>query len=268
MALDIANFFTAKQPVNTPNSTGTGANDENQDENKQSQSSSDTTQTNTPAPENNIDPLAELWQNQDAGPGAQSSSSAPPAVDRQPNQDQQQNDTVTNYINSLNFLPEGGVNTQQLSQELQEGNMAGLTNLVHDVAKRSFIQAITTVDKLVQPRIEEAINAAVLQSRESTHTDLGHLAMFKELAFTQEPAIKPVAVEVFNRATKAGKTVPEAINLVKTFFSKSAEGMGYVNPAEMQGPGNGPMRPGPRQGGNKRPQQEETDWIKTLTGEV
>ena len=228
-------------------------------------------ENNTDNDQNNLAALAAIWQDPNAGSDAAPSGVPPTDASQKQNQQPSGDDTVTNYIKSLNFLPEGGVNTQQLAEQLQQNDTSGLTELIHDTSKRAFVQAITTMDNLVQPRIAEAVNQAVLQSRETAHSDLNQLTMFRELPFTAQPAIQPVASEVLQRALKAGKSTPEAIGLVKQFFSQTAKGMGFVDPAEFGGPGSGPIRPGPAAqngGGRRRPPVQEEDWIKTLTGEA
>ena len=227
-------------------------------------------ENNTDNDQNNLAALAKIWEDPNAG-SDNAQATVPPSSGSQ-NQNQQPSgggdDTVTNYIKSLNFLPEGGVNTQQLAEQLQQNDTSGLTELIHDTSKRAFVQAITTMDNLVQPRIAQAVNDAVLQSRETAHGDLNQLTMFRELPFTAQAAIQPVASEILQRALKSGKSTPEAIALVKNFFSQTAKGMGFVDPAEFGGPGSGPIRPGPAAqngGGRRRPATEDVDWIKTLT---
>ncbi len=212
----------------------------------------------------NDDNFETLWQDENADAGGQKQTPQKQAPQQQQQQQQQEpsaEETFGKYITSLNLTKD--VDLTKISEELNQGKTEGLGTAFSAIAAQTYRQAMVDMSKVIDQKVAAGIEAAVTKSSNAVHGDMAVRQMNTTLEFTQNPAIAPIANAALAQLIKKGKTVDEAVESVRAFFTKtsqlSAKELKLQNPPRGR-PGNQPFN-GAGDVGND---EEETDWMDTL----
>jgi hypothetical protein len=213
----------------------------------------------------NTDPFANMWSDGDAGGEAGNANS------QQQQQQQQQTAAPTpqevfdQHFDSLNIG--AGFDMAQVTSDIQNGGVEQLNNFANVLAKDIYRAAITQSSKIMDSKVEAAVNAAVNKSSGEFNATLATNELNAALPFTSDESIKPIADAVFSRFVKKGLSVPEAIGKTKAYFEHTFKLAGKT--LDTKPPG---QQPGQRgfgaSGGNPQgtDDEEEQDWVAILGG--
>jgi hypothetical protein len=191
------------------------------------------------------------------------------------NTNQNQNNNSNNNNNQQNaqaafdaYLDSLGLGVQITPEALakfkDEGDFSGVADALGKSNKNLYSAMMKDVARLVQAGTEKAVSTAMQQFSTRTATSNLISQMNKALPFTENPNIAPVAQAVLNQAMKThGGDADKAIGMVKGFFSSmsrvTAKDLGLNT--NQNGPGSN------RFGGNVVDDNDNTDWMKFLSGE-
>lgn len=215
--------------------------------------------------QNNVDDLDNLW-NTDVENDPQKTKN---------NQNEQTNkptksadEIFTEHLNSLNFTDK--LDANKLAEEIRDGNLEGLINVVNQAGRNAYKQALMTANGMIEKRISKAVDEAVQRSTAQNEGSFAIKRMEERLPFTKDQLHAPVAQSVLKRLIDKGVTVDKAIENVQKYYQKiynlKPKDLGIANPP--------PSRPGStrlntsaniRDQGNE---DDEIDWMTLLGGET
>lgn len=164
----------------------------------------------------NVDKFATLWDNPtEDKPGEKASDQTPDANKGLTNQQ-----VFDEHINSLNLL--NGVDLEKITADLTSGNTESLENAFKAMSRNVYTSALLNTNKIMDQKIEAAIEQAVTKSKNSIGSDFALQQMNSQLPFTAKPAIAPMAKQVLEQLIKKGSSTEEAIAGVKDYFQQTA----------------------------------------------
>lgn len=214
-------------------------------------------QNNNNNKDDNLDLETDIWQNDNDGGGNNDKDITPPTAE-------ELQTNFNKFVDEINFSE--GVDTAKLADELRDGNMEGLHNLIKKTAGSTYKRTIMDANKLVDAKVNAAVDRAVQQATSKVRGSNLVDKMHTQLPFTSKPAIAPIAEAMLRQFTTKGKNPADAIESVKTLFAQlhktSAKDLGISTPRN---------RPGNTQFNNSSaPQNEDDDndppnWDELLT---
>lgn len=163
---------------------------------------------------------------------------------------------VQGYFNKFNFT--NPLDLQQLENAFKEGDVTKVEAKFQEFGRHIMQETLGQVSKFVDTKIKDAVTEAVSKATSSVKADGLVSEMHRELPFTSDKSLDPIARAVLKQAvTQGAPDNKAAIETVKQFFvaanklSSADLGMDGVPP-------NGRSRPDVR--GN------QTDWGALLKG--
>lgn len=168
--------------------------------------------------QNNMSTFVDLWntnteQNKSTDGVAQQQQQS----QTQQTQQQDPNAQFDTYIQSLDFT--SGIDTQQLIADLNEGKLDSFNNALRTVAANAYKQSLLDSQKIIQSKVNEAVQRAVEQSKGSYRSDMLVKDLHTQFPFTAAPEIEPVAKAVLNQLIdNKGMEPNEAIKATGEFF--------------------------------------------------
>lgn len=248
----------AAQSAPPTNGNGTNPNPNPQNENENN-------------PRTNTDLIATIWDEQKNKPGeGDLTGSSPSAIPGTPGTgtgtppaqktDDQMRQEISAHLNQVG-LGEFSI-TPEMSQKIQEGDFTSLTAAVNTRIQQSYMQAIQSSQKLFTSMLEQqlpkAVEEAVGKSKSFFEGDRLRSVMHKELPFTADPSIGPVAETVFRQFLTKGSSKDKALQLTKEYFDRVRQAMDPEYVPSNTGTKT-TFRGNPRQGG-------EMGWLDVLKG--
>jgi len=206
--------------------------------------------------QDNVDNFNDLWQTSEdedkQDKGETQTQDKKPVV----------NDFIKDYVSKIDFVD--GVDTAKIYEGLSSGDPTALNAALSQVAQNTFKRALVDTNKLINARVDAAVETAVAKSRTNVHGDLAVQSMNAEMPFTKDPAVDPIAKAVLAQFMKKGQDASTAIANVKKFFQRthkiSSRDLGINKPPK------GPGRIQNATPGNEVDDDEadEIDWMATL----
>lgn len=212
--------------------------------------------------ENNLITTGSLWDtdSNDEGTAANYNDSGV-----QSSSQQSAEEIFNSHVESLDLA--GGIDARQIAQDMQTGNIESFQGALASVAQNAYKAAIMDANKMMEAKVQQAVDKAVSQSDGNFKSDMATSKMNEALPFTANPAIAPVAKTLLAKFIAKGQDLPKAIKSVEQYYKHSAEQMGFVMPSKS------PSRPGQQgfnnNGGsnnNTQQQNDDSDWINILSG--
>lgn len=224
-------------------------NDENDEGDKKQNNNSDNNNTD------NLDLDTNIWQNDNNGDDPANKRTSPTAEQLETN--------FNSYVDGLNLTD--GIDTAELGEQLREGNIDGLQNLIKKTASSTYKKTILDANKLVDAKVDAAVDKAVQKATSQVRGNNLVEKMHEQLPFTKKQAISPIATAMLQQLTSKGKSPADAINGVKQLFAElhktSARDLGIANPPRNR-PGN------PQFNNSSAPQidddDDSPDWEELL----
>jgi hypothetical protein len=201
--------------------------------------------------QNNTPTYANLWDK------TETSGVAPAQPQQNPQQQQQPSDPTAAFnahVESLRLTD--GINFQQVANDLAQGNHTSLEAAFKSLGANSYRAGVSDAQRLMNGKIDDAVNKAVNQSTGNYKSDMIVNRMNDSLPFTKAPEIAPIAKAVLTQMISKGKTHDEAIEEVGKFFQHVGN---TVNHNTQAPEGN----PGSRNYNNR--QTTTTDWDEIFT---
>lgn len=230
-----------------PNNPGNPNQQNNQNPNNQNNS------TNNPG----------FWDNNNQGGQPGNNQQQP----QNGNQNQQQNfdynQAFQQHVQSLGIG--ANIDVNQIANDMQQGNMESFQQALAQVGQDAYTAAIKNANKLMQSKIDEAVDKAVSKSRDSVNEDMAVKQLHSELPFTSDPDIQPMAETALKHQLGKGKTVAEAIQAVNDLFSNTAKKVMGNNPGNAPGGSPGSQNFNHNNGTGQHGQNDnEPDWLNLL----
>jgi len=205
--------------------------------------------------QDNVDNFGDLWQTSDGEAGEEHKQ------EETPEKKSTDADFIKDYVSKIDFTD--SVDTTKIYEGLSSGDPAALNAALSQVAQNTFKRALIDTNKLINSRVDAAVETAVAKSRSGVHGDLAVQSMNVEMPFTKDPAVDPIAKAVLAQFMKKGQDASTAIDNVKKFFKRthqiSSKDLGINKPPK------GPGRIQNAVPGNAVDEEfEEIDWMATL----
>lgn len=162
------------------------------------------------------------------------------------NAQQQQQQQANNNNEQLAQLINSRIPRFEMDQEAQEafrsGDWEGFQGALHKQFAGVYQNVLSDVNRLVNGMKKSIVDEAVAQSGSQINARQAVAQMHKELPWTADPVIAPVAQAALSQAIKKGKSVTEAVALIPKLFNRASEqmnGKGRSNSSQGFNRGNG-----------------------------
>lgn len=209
--------------------------------------------------QDNVDNFGDLWQAPKDEADPLLAKDVDPAVKKT-----EEAKVLKDYIDKIDFM--GGVDLSKITEELSAGSTEALQGALTAVAKSTYQRALVDANKVIEARVNKAVEEAVASSRNNVHGDLAVQSMEAQLTFTKDPAIAPIAKAVLAQLMRKGQDAPTAIDNVKKYFlhtrNISAKALGIARPPR----GRGKIQNADPNDFADSDDLDDIDWMETLTG--
>lgn len=128
-------------------------------------------------------------------------------------------DAFAKHMESLNLS--NGVDLATIQTDMQEGKTESLQAAFQQVAQNTYRATMMDMNNVVNQRIEAAVQKAVSTSSQNHSGAQAIEALNKELPFTADPAVAPMAQKAFKQFISKGQDVKTAIESTKNYFAQT-----------------------------------------------
>lgn len=160
------------------------------------------------------------------------------------------------------YLKKVGLDDFELSddevEQLRTGDANAVMRKVNQRIQRAHLAGLESFNRLVSDRIPKMVEEAVKKSTKIFVDDKARDTMNKELPWTKNKLMAPVAESVMKRFMDQGADIPQAVAATKKYFQRMAQTIGENE-----------INSNTRDGGRGRTPQNpgETNWQSMLRGE-
>lgn len=186
---------------------------------------------------------------------------------------EQQDRAVQDFMKK-NGLYEG-IDIQKMMQAASSGDEEVFGAQLARMMENSVRVSTVAAERLTRAQVQAAREQAVNEAQSGTRNELAREQLHKDLPFTAEPALAPVADTVLNGFIAQGQSVAEAIKSTGEYFEATAKTAGQHFGMQVETPSG--QRPGTRPFSQSRGGQDnnnysgpgqsdkEDDWVAHLT---
>jgi len=215
--------------------------------------------------EDNVDEFENFWQ-LDKDNTDQSTASNFQSQSQNQNGQDPSRDRFREHLDTLDFMK--NVDMDKLRQDFENGSAENLPTAMKTVAENAYTQALIDSSKVMDQKVEKAVEQAVQKSRNEIGSHQMKEFMEEQLSFTKDPAIGPIARGVMQQALqKNGGDKWKALETVKNFFERASKvtskDLGFEQVPRGRPRNNSGNNPGPSRG--QRTDDDEMDWLKILS---
>lgn len=228
-------------------------NDTNNDQNNNADQNNNNADNNA----DNVDNNTPFWDNKSVDDkNADDSSKQTIEVVQKP-AEKTPDEQMQEHITGLNLT--NGIDSNQIMEDMREGKTESFAAAMQTVSANSYQAAMTSMNDIMDAKIAEVTETATANANASVNSNMAVLQMQREMVFTKDKDIEPIAKAVLAQALKTTDSTEEAIVAVKGFFEKMG---GEITPPSNDS-GN-PQFPGHDQ--NNSGKKSHDDWLGVLTG--
>lgn len=165
-----------------------------------------------------------------------------------------------------------GIDIGKMMKAATDGNEEDFGAIFAKGMENAAKVATIAAERIVNAKVKQASESAVTEATTTTRNDLALDQLHKDLPFTLDPALAPVAKSVLNGFLAQGHNVQESLKLSGEYFEATAKATGAhfdMVPKKEQG-GSPRTRPFSQSRGdgdenNNQGGDPENDWVDTLT---
>ena len=163
------------------------------------------------------------------------------------------------HIKSLDLT--GDIDFAKVQADMSNGETQSFQQALEDVAAKSYRSSLVNLNKVINEKVDAAVQTATTQAIASTRTEGLINQMEAAMSFTADANIQPVARAVLKQAINKGQEPAKAIESVEKFFSA-------LNKKTATKPQNKPGFQGSMNDGemNFEDDGEEPDFLALLSG--
>jgi len=214
-----------------------------------------------------LNPFAKPGDNGNSGKGDDKTVVAPTQMTSE-----EQDAAVRGFMKKEGLYEGIDANAMMAAAASGDGEVFGqhLARAMENAVRVSTIAA----ERLTKAQVATASAAAVNEAQQGTRNEMARTQLNKDLPFTQEPELAPIADTVLNGFLAQGQSVPEAIASTGAYFEATAKTAGQhfgmqVEPTQNQRPGQQSFRqsndnPNDNYSGPGQNNQGD-DWVAHLT---
>lgn len=195
---------------------------------------------------------------------------------QQQNQNQQQNQRqpvdVNKWLRDAGLYE--GVDMDAYFKAVSDGDAETATKMMERMMQNSALTALAGAEKIFNSRLQKLEENTRDTTTKSVRSDLAVQEMHKQLPFTKEEAVAPIAKQVLEGFMGQGDDAATAIEKTQQYFDQTLRSAGEHLGYEIETKND---RAGSRGFGDLRGRQndnnsgadsddDDDDWVKTLTG--
>jgi len=199
-----------------------GARSGGSDENSNESSAAEGTETTEKAKKDDIELQENVWETKPTEKAAEQTQ--PVRQLTQEELETQNSSTLKKHLESLNLT--SGIDLNKISEEFGRGETESFQGALATVAENSYKASISQMNKLMDAKLSQVKEEAIKEANAATQSTNAISSMNKELPFTSEPEIAPVATAVLNQYISKGASVPDAIKSTAAYFNAVATKVG------------------------------------------
>lgn len=253
----------SNQQVNNQNQNNDDDNNQNNQNNSNNQSNNNSNNDNNDDNNNNnVDNIKSIWDNNNNEEQNNEQNNNNQNVNLDPNAPNPA-EVFDQHIAGLNLAE--GIDLSNLQSEAAEGNFDAINKGFEQVAANTYKAALQSMNKLVDSKIDGAIEKAVSESSNVMNETTAIREMHSALPFAGDKDIAPVAEAAMKQFMSQGSSVNDAIQKVGQFFQTTSEKVTGMS-SSANNPGSGGFNPNTNvNNSNNNSNQDEESWMDFLT---
>ena len=247
------------------NNQNQNSNDDNSNNNNNSNDNNNQNSNENNNNSNNMDNNTSIWDNNDS-----SSDNNDQNNNQQNNQNNQNTETrsageiFNDHIQGLQLTD--GVDVNKIQEDLANNDTESLQSAFESIASNTYKAGLQQANKLMDTKIEAAIEKAVAESGSAVNESMAVREMQSKLPFVSGQDIAPVAEAALKQFISKGLSVEDSIQKVAEFFNATAQAVSGNNNSQ-NSPGNNNFNPNSfvsNNSNNQNNSNQDDSWMDVL----